>query len=162
MDSSGFASKKHCWLIGTTAHVYPASQLGSNCPGHDGLFARLLLIALTCSRHSGFVRFCKRRFDLFAVSTVALQSWCYPLFIKSAYNVIHPVQPGIAAAGVSYNAPVLSNAQATRAFLLARATAAMFLLRLAHKLCNHLLLGSVLSPATLSTDRAPWISKVRK
>ena len=36
--------------------------------GHNGLFARLLLIALTCSRHSGFVRFCKRRFDLFSIS----------------------------------------------------------------------------------------------
>ncbi len=36
--------------------------------GHNGLFARLLLIALTCSRHRGFVRFCKRRFDLFSIS----------------------------------------------------------------------------------------------
>jgi hypothetical protein len=40
-----------------------------NCSGHNGLFARLFLIALSCSRHSGTVRFCKRRFDLFSIST---------------------------------------------------------------------------------------------
>ncbi len=35
-------------VLGTTAHVYPACYMGSNCPGHDGLFARLLLIAVAC------------------------------------------------------------------------------------------------------------------
>ena len=38
------------------------------CSGHNGLFARLLLIALSCSRHRVPLRFCKRRFDLFSIS----------------------------------------------------------------------------------------------
>ena len=39
-----------------------------NCSGHNGLFARLFLIGLSCSRHNGIARFCKRRFDLFSIS----------------------------------------------------------------------------------------------
>ena len=49
MDSSRLASTLWLLAIGSIAHVYPAFWLGS-CPGHNGLFARLVLIALACSK----------------------------------------------------------------------------------------------------------------
>ena len=52
-------------------------------------------------------------------------------------------------------------AQAWRAFLLARATAARFLPRRSTSARSHRLFGSVLSPRCLIAARAPWISSAR-
>jgi hypothetical protein len=41
----------------------------------DGLFARRLPIGLSCFSHLAIVGFCQRRFDLFAIVRLALQSW---------------------------------------------------------------------------------------
>jgi len=49
-----------------------------------------------------------------------------------------------------------------RAFLLARATAATFLCRRAATPTIQRLRGSVLLPAAWMTDRAPWMSSVRR
>ena len=43
-------------------------------PGLDGLFARRLPIALSCLVHADIHGFCQRRFDLFAIVQLALQS----------------------------------------------------------------------------------------
>jgi hypothetical protein len=43
--------------------------------GHDGLFARQLPIACSCFSHLDIGGFCRRRFDLFAIVRLALQSW---------------------------------------------------------------------------------------
>jgi hypothetical protein len=64
------------WRVGSTAHVYPASEsgIGLPIPGHDGLFARRLPIGLSCFSHLLTHGFCRRRFDLFAIVRVAWQS----------------------------------------------------------------------------------------
>ncbi len=49
-----------------------------------------------------------------------------------------------------------------RAFLLAKATVAMFVLRRHFTSLIQILRGSVFFALALRTDRAPWISKVRK
>jgi len=61
------------WRQGTTAHVYPASncRVDLSTPGHDGLFARQLPIAIACFSHLGSGGFCWRRFDLFAIVRLA-------------------------------------------------------------------------------------------
>ena len=41
--------------------------VGRSGPGHDELSARLLLIDLACSRHIGFGRVFRRRFDRFVI-----------------------------------------------------------------------------------------------
>jgi hypothetical protein len=41
--------------------------VGRSGPGHDELSARLLLIDLACSRHIGFERVFRRRFDRFVI-----------------------------------------------------------------------------------------------
>jgi hypothetical protein len=43
-------------------------------PGHDGLFARQFPIEITCFPHSDVFGFYWRRFDLFAIARLALQS----------------------------------------------------------------------------------------
>jgi hypothetical protein len=42
--------------------------------GLDGLFARLLPIAFSCFSHLDIPGFCRRRFDLFTIVRLALQS----------------------------------------------------------------------------------------
>jgi len=44
-------------------------------PGHDGLFARQIPIALSCLSHIVTLGFFRRRFDLFAIARLATQSW---------------------------------------------------------------------------------------
>ncbi len=44
-------------------------------PGHDGLFARRLPIALSDFYASDILGFCRHRFDLLAIKRLALQSW---------------------------------------------------------------------------------------
>jgi hypothetical protein len=59
-----------------TAPVYSASKYGIvSMQGHDGLFARRLPIAFSCSSHLDIRGFCRRRFDRFAIVQVASQSW---------------------------------------------------------------------------------------
>ena len=75
---SGYAALTRIW----TPPVLPARMLddkGVDCsrisgllvgrsgPGHDELSARLLLIDLACSRHIGFERVFRRRFDRFVI-----------------------------------------------------------------------------------------------
>ncbi len=43
-------------------------------PGHNGLFARQIPFAYTCSRHWDESGFFRRRFDLFTISQLASQS----------------------------------------------------------------------------------------
>jgi hypothetical protein len=64
------------WRVDSTAHVYPASELciAVPIPGHDGLFARRLPIGLSCFSHLLTHGFSRRRFDLFAIDRLALQS----------------------------------------------------------------------------------------
>jgi hypothetical protein len=50
MDTSRFASINYFWLKGTTAHVYSTSHLNAISRAVMGLFARLLLIGLSCSK----------------------------------------------------------------------------------------------------------------
>ena len=76
--ASGYAALTRIW----TPPVLPARMLddkGVDCsrisgllvgrsgPGHDELSARLLLIDLACSRHIGFGRVFRRRFDRFVI-----------------------------------------------------------------------------------------------
>jgi hypothetical protein len=76
MDSSSACKHSRWWREVTTAHVYPASNvyIDSSMRGHDGLFARRFPIASSCLVHTDLVGFCQRRFDLFAIERVALQS----------------------------------------------------------------------------------------
>jgi hypothetical protein len=62
------------WRQGTTAHVYPASncRIDLTMPGHDGLFARQLPIALSCFSHLDTLGFFRRRFDLFCHRSACL------------------------------------------------------------------------------------------
>lgn len=77
-EMSGYAALTRIW----TPPVLPARMLddkGVDCsrisgllvgrsgPGHDELSARLLLIDLACSRHIGFGRVFRRRFDRFVI-----------------------------------------------------------------------------------------------
>ena len=64
------------WREVTTAHVYPASNvyIDWSMRGHNGLFARRFPIASSCLVHLDIFGFCQRRFDLFAIKRVALQS----------------------------------------------------------------------------------------
>ena len=76
MDPSSVCKHSVLWRRGTTAHVYPASNCGISLlmPGHDGLFARQFPIEMTCFPHSDVFGFYWRRFDLFAIARLALQS----------------------------------------------------------------------------------------
>ena len=76
MDSSSACKHSVGWREVTTAHVYPASNvcIDSSMRGHDGLFARRIPIAMSCLVHLDGFGFCQRRFDLFAIERVALQS----------------------------------------------------------------------------------------
>jgi hypothetical protein len=44
-------------------------------PGHNGLFARQFPIEFSCFPHPEVLGFYRRRFDLFAIVRLALQSW---------------------------------------------------------------------------------------
>jgi hypothetical protein len=76
MDSPSACKHSVGWREVTTAHVYPASNvyIDSSMRGHDGLFARRIPIAMSCLVHLDGFGFCQRRFDLFAIERVALQS----------------------------------------------------------------------------------------
>ena len=58
---------------GTTAYVYPASLVGihSLMPGHNGLFARQLPIALSYFKYVDITGFSRRRSNLFAIMQFA-------------------------------------------------------------------------------------------
>ena len=77
MDNSSVCKHSVLWRLGTTAHVYPASNCGISLPmpGHNGLFARQFPIEFSCFSHSEVHGFYWRRFDLFAIIRLALQSW---------------------------------------------------------------------------------------
>lgn len=83
------------------------------------------------------------------------------------YASIHPLRSCSGCIGcqcvisVENIVPLASNAQMMRAFLLASATAAMFLLHLFINLCSQLS-GSALFSVNRMTARAPWTSKVRR
>lgn len=68
MDSSSFASDLPVVDWGSTAHVYPVSIRALQVRNHDGLFARRLPGGGTGSQSTVEVGFCRRRFDLFAIS----------------------------------------------------------------------------------------------
>ena len=76
MDSSSVCKHSVSWRWGTTAHVYPASNrhIVATRVDPDGLFARQLPIASACFSHVDILGFCRRRFDLFAIVWIALQS----------------------------------------------------------------------------------------
>jgi hypothetical protein len=58
---------------GTTAYVYPASKVGMRLlmPGHNGLFARQLPIALSYFKYVDIPGISRRRSHLFAISQFA-------------------------------------------------------------------------------------------
>ena len=56
-------------------------------PGHDGLFARPLPIALSCCSPVDIRGFRRRRFDLFAIAWIVLQSWVKGSSLHRDYSV---------------------------------------------------------------------------
>lgn len=56
-------------------------------PGYDGLFAHSLPIALSCCSHVDILGFRRRRFDLFAIVWIALQSWVKRSSLHRDYSV---------------------------------------------------------------------------
>jgi hypothetical protein len=54
--------------------------------GHDGLFARQFPIAFSCFSHLEVHGFYWRRFDLFAIVRLALQSWVEVLLLFAQRN----------------------------------------------------------------------------
>ncbi len=56
-------------------------------PGHDGLFARPLPIALSCFSPVDIHGFRRRRFDLFAIAWIVLQSWVKGSPLHRDYSV---------------------------------------------------------------------------
>ena len=77
MDSPSVCKHSVLWGLGTTAHVYPASNysIGLSMPGHNGLFARQCPIDFSCFSHPDILGFYRRRFYLFTIVRLALQSW---------------------------------------------------------------------------------------
>ena len=75
--------------------------------------------------------------------------------LKSRRVSAQPHAVAVRPCRLSYVPPRVSSAQAMRAILLAKATAATFLCRRAATLITQRLRGSSLRPATLSTARAP-------
>ena len=69
MDTSRFASNLDLLVLGYDCTRISDLKVERISSGHNGLFARLLLIVLACLKHFELDRFCKRRFDLFAIST---------------------------------------------------------------------------------------------
>ena len=69
MDTSRFASNLDLLVLGYDCTRISDLKVERISSGHNGLFARLLLIVLACLKHFESDRFCKRRFDLFAIST---------------------------------------------------------------------------------------------
>ena len=82
MDSSSFASipffgmRYDCSRISGLLFSIDFAMLG-----HDGLFARQFPIASSCISHLVLRGFYRRRFDLFAIVRLAVQSWIETLLL---------------------------------------------------------------------------------
>ena len=98
-------------------HVSGLSVEPRRVPGHDGKSAHLPLIRPSASQALHPSRFGRRRSDRFAISSVDNPRNLAAGFLRPAAQ---------AAAGMRYSSARVSNAHNTRAFLLAKATAAMF------------------------------------
>ena len=68
MDTFRFASYLDLLVLGYDCTCISGHKVEGISSGHNGLFALLLLIVLACLKHFESDRFCKRRFDLFAIS----------------------------------------------------------------------------------------------
>ena len=107
-------------------------------PGHNGLFARQFQIASTYFKYTELSGFDRRRFDLFAISWLALQS-----SVKCSCELETDYHAGIVMSGW-YSVCRRNIAQAMRAVLLASAVAATFGCRLVARPVTHWLSRSSL------------------
>jgi len=126
--------------------------------GHDGLFPRQFPIAISRFSHPAVFGFSRRRFDLFAIVRLAVQSWVERLLLFEPRNKASRHQCAINSG--RYSLPRLSMPQAIRAVILASAAATTLACRRSSKALTHRLSRSFLSLALKIADRAPCISTI--
>ena len=73
MDTSRFARNLNLLVLGYDCTPISDLKVERINSGHNGLFARLLLIVLACLKYFVSDRFCKHRFDLFPSALTALE-----------------------------------------------------------------------------------------
>lgn len=155
------ASKNNLWFLVDCTSIFGHKVAYINS-GHDGLFARFTpKSAFRTLRHTGYIRICKRRFDLFTISSscftivgefllISQPAW---VRIPEGTRASFQTQAGLPSGRKSIS--LVNKAHTTRALLLARATAAIFLLRRLHKFCIQRLRGFFLLSDAFSTALAP-------